>query len=68
MDINLNWQKNVPRLIQHALPQWHLYHSMTMHTLKLIYFAYFHATISHVGIFWENTTQQKIIHHPKENW
>jgi hypothetical protein len=41
---------------------------MTTHTLELVYFAYFHSIVSHVGIFWENSTQQKIILHPKENW
>jgi len=68
MDIKLKWYKNVLHLVQHALPLWNSYHSMTTHTLKYVYFAYCHSIISHVGIFWENSTQKKIIYHPKEKW
>jgi hypothetical protein len=58
-----NWKTHteciIPQLSSACFVMWTVTSLMKMKTLKLVYFAYFHSTMSHRIIFWGNSTDSK---------
>jgi hypothetical protein len=65
IDNNLKWKKHIEYIIPRRSLACFAMGTVTpllkVDTLKLVYFPYFHSIISYGIIFWENSTDSKII-------
>jgi len=62
IDININWQNHVYKILPKISSVCYLFRVMYLYsitTLKMIYFAYFHAVMKYVVILWRNSIESK---------
>jgi len=63
LDNNMNWKSHVgkilPKLSRACYTIRSMYPISSLHTLQIIYFAYFHSIIEYGIIFWGNSTESR---------
>ena len=65
LDTNINWKSHISKLIPKLSSACYiirkLYSSCSLHTLKLVYYAYFHSVMEYGIAFWGDATDSKRI-------